>query len=221
MRDSKFIAAAAGFVFLCSATAIAISLSGGFGPRLESAPYLAVGKTLARQALVLLKPGGLVTVITRDTAAFQNPATDLVLAGFKAELNKARVNISAIETLQIDPLRPMAVPAGDFAQWIKHASKGSVIVSLMGPPVLNDTELSQLGEIKPSIVAFCSGPVRDQVDLRVLFSQGLLQAAVVSKRAGLCKPSNSSNERALFDSRFVEVTSGNLTALSTVSNASQ
>jgi hypothetical protein len=221
MRHSKFTAAAAGFVFLCSATKIAICLNGGFGPRLESAPYQAVGRTLARQALVLLKPGGLVTVITRDTAAFQNPATDVVLASFKTELAKARVKISSVETLQIDPLRPMAVPSGDFAQWIRHASKGSVIVSLMGPPVLNDIELSQLGEIKPSIVAFCSGPVRDQVDLRVLFSRGLLQAAVVSKRAALCKPCNSSNEREHFDSRFVEVTSGNLTALSTVSNASQ
>jgi hypothetical protein len=95
-----------------------------------------------------------------------------------------------------------------------------VIVSLMGPPVLSDTELKQLGEVKPTVVALCSGPVREQVDLRSLFSQGLLQAAVVSKRPALCKVSQSSNEREVFNSRFVEVTSGNLAVLSTVSNAS-
>jgi hypothetical protein len=134
-------------------------------------------------------------------------------------LARTQVKIGAVEVLQIDPLRPMAVPSGDFVQWIKHASNGSVIVSLMGPPVFSDKELSQLSEIKPAIVALCSGPVREQVDLRSLFSKGLLQAAVVSKRSALCKAASSSNERDAFDSRFVEVTSGNLASLSSVSNA--
>jgi hypothetical protein len=220
MRDNKFIAASAGFIFVCSGLAMALCLTGGPGPQLEPGPYRAVGRTLARQSLALLKPGGSITVITRDTATFQNPATDVLLLAFRAELDNAHAKIDSVQTLQIDPLRPAAVPSGDFAQWIKHASKGSVIVSLMGPPTLSELERTQVGEIKPAIVAFCSGPVLEQVDLRALFSQGLLHAAVVSKAAGLCKSSRSSSEREIFDSRFIEVTGANLAALSAVSNTS-
>ena len=219
MRDNKLVAVAAGVVLLCSGAAILLRVSGGFGPGLDPTPYRAVGRALARQALALLKPGGTITVVTRDTTTFQNPATDVVLAAFRKDLATTGVKISSIETLQIDPLRPTAVPSGDFLQWIKHASKGSVIVSLMGPPALSDAELKQLHELKPAIVALCSGPVREQMDLRSLFSQGLLQAAVVSKRPALCKTTPTSNEREAFDSKFVEVTSANLAALSTVSNA--
>jgi hypothetical protein len=106
MRDNKFIAAAAGIVLLCSGAAIVLRLSGGFGPGLEPAPYQAVGRTLARQAVALLKPGGTITVVTRDTATFQNPATDVVLAVFRTELARTHVKISSVEALQIDPLRP-------------------------------------------------------------------------------------------------------------------
>jgi len=70
-------------------------------------------------------------------------------------LAKAGVKIDSIQALEVDPLRPVAVPAGDFFQWIKNSTKGSVIVSLMGPPMLNETQLEQLGEVKPAIVAFC------------------------------------------------------------------
>jgi len=196
-------------------------LNGGLGPTLDPSPCQAVGRTLARQALKLLQPGGTITVITRDTMMFQNPATDVVMSSLKAELARAHAQVGSVESLQIDPLQPAVVPSRDFVQWIKKASKGGVIISFMGPPVLSETELKSLGEVKPAIVALCSGPVVEQVDLRSLFSQGLLQAAVVGKRAALCKPARSSNEREVFDSRFVEVTAGNLAALSSGSNVSR
>src|SRR5579872_4086754 len=162
MRDNKVIGAAAGVVALGSALALVFSLSSGFGPHIDPAPYQAVGRVLARQSLAFLKPGGRVTVITRDTLSFQNPATDCQLASFRKELGKAGVKIDSLQALQIDPLRPTTVPAGDL------------LVSFMGPPIFNDTQLAQLGDVKPAIVAFCSGSVRDQVDLRSLFSLGLL-----------------------------------------------
>jgi hypothetical protein len=220
MRDNKTIAIVAGAVSLGSASAIVMALVGGFGPRIDPAPYRAVGDALARQTLALVKPGGRVTVITRDTQTFQNPATDLQFAALRKDLAKAGVRIDSIQSIQVDPLRPLAVPAGDFLQWIKHSSKGDVIVSLMGPPIFSDAQLSQLDEIKPAIIAFCSGPIRDQVDLRSLFSRGLLQAAVVSKRPAEIKSAPSAGEREIFDRQFVEITAGNLTALSTVSNGS-
>jgi hypothetical protein len=220
MRDNKVIGTVAGVVSLTSALGLALFLAGGFGPRIDPGPYEAVGRVLARQTLALLKPDGRVTVITRDTLAFQNPATDFQLKGFRKELAKAGVKIDSIEALQADPLRPMTVPAGDFFQWIKNSAKGNVIVSLMGPPILSDTQLAQLGEVKPAIIAFCSGPVNDQVDLRSLFSHGLLQAAVVSKRNAAIKPVSSAGERELFDRQFLEVTATNVAALSTVSTTS-
>lgn len=218
MRDNKVIGTAAGVVALGSALALVFTLSAGFGPHLDAAPYEAVGRVLARQTLGFLKPGGHVTVITRDTVSFQNPATDYQLASFRRELAKTGAKLDSVQALQIDPLRPMTVPAGDFFQWIKNASTGDVLVSFMGPPVLSETQLAQLGDVKPAIVAFCSGSVRDQVDLRALFSLGLLRAAVVSKRSAAVRIRPAGSERELFDRQFVEVTTANIGALSAVSN---
>jgi hypothetical protein len=214
MRNNKVVGTAAVFVAIGSALAIVCSVSEGFGPRLDPAPHEAAGRVLARQTLSLLKPGGRITVISRDTLTFQNPASDIQFAAFRKELSKAGVKVDSVEAIQIDPLRPAAVPSGDFFQCIKNSANGSVVVSLMGPPVLTEPQLAQLGQVKPAIVAFCSGAVRDQVDLRGLFSQGLLQAAVVSKRNVSIKPGPAQNEREAFDRQFVEVTAANLTALS-------
>ena len=152
-------------------------------------------------------------MITRDTAAFQNPASDVLLKSFRAELSRNAVKIDALQSIEVDPLRPVSVPAGDFFQWITKSEKGSVLVSFMGPPVLNDTQVSRLGEIKPAIIALCSGPVRDQVNLRTLFSQGLLRAAVVSRRPVLARSAGASTDRDAFDREFVAVTAENAPAL--------
>lgn len=217
MRDNKLIGTCAGLTTLGSSLAIAFFLSPGFGPHLDSSPHEAVGRVLAQQTLALLRSGGRITAIVRDTATFENPATEVQFASFRQELAKARVKIDSIEALEVDPLRPIAVPASDFCQLLRNGTKGSVIVSFMGLPVLSDTQIAQLGEIRPSIVAFCSGSLRDQVDLPSLFARGLLHAAVVSKRkVGTARPTS---EREVFDRQFIAVTPANLAALSTASNA--
>jgi hypothetical protein len=220
MRDNKVIGIIAGVVSLGSGLALALSLSGSFGPPSHQAPFEAVGRALARQTLAFLKPGGRVTVITRDTQTFENPATDFQFAGFQQELAKAGVKIDSIQALQVDPLQPMSVPAGDFFQSIKSSGKGDVLVSFMGPPILTDTQVAQLGEIKPAIIAFCSGLVRDQVDLRALFSHGLLRAAVVSKRTADIKPASSPAEHDSFDRQFLQVTAANVAGVGAASVAS-
>src|SRR6185369_13349222 len=169
--------------------------------------HAAVGTVLAQQTLSLLKPGGQITVISRDTASFQNPATDILFAALSKALKRGGVKIAAIESLQVDPLRPVSVPSGDFFRLIKTSAKGNVIVSLMGPPTLTDPQLLQLGETNPAIVAFCPGPLRDQVDLRSLFSHGLLQAAVVSKRDIKLTQARPASEQEAFDRLFLLVTS--------------
>lgn len=220
MQDNKLVGTVAAFVALGSSVAIVFWVSDGFGPHLNPAPHEAVGHVLARQTLSLLKPGGRITVITRDTVAFQNPACDVQFAAFRKELAKGGAKIDSIQVIQIDPLRPAVVPAGDFFQCIKSSAKGAVIVSLLGPPVLTEAQMAQLGEVKPAIVAFCSGPVRAQVDLKALFAQGLLQAAVVSKHDIAITRSPAENEREAFDQQFLEVTPGNLAALTVGRNSS-
>jgi hypothetical protein len=217
MRDNKLVGIASALVALSSALAIVLSTSNAFGPRLDPAPHEAAGRVLARRTISLLKPGSQVTVISRDNVTFQNPASDILFAAFRKELSKARVKIDSVQSIQIDPLRPVAVPAGDFFQCIKTSANGAVIVSLMGPPVLTEAQLAQLGPVNPAIVAFCSGPVRDQVDLRALFAQGLLKAAVVSKRHDLVARGPAKNEQEAFDRQFVEITAANLAALSSLS----
>lgn len=209
MRDNKVIQALAGLVTLGSVVAIVIVSRGGFAPGLEPHPHQAAGWAVARQALSLLKPGGQVMVITRDTTEFKNPATDFQLASFKQEMKRARVSISAVQLLQTDALRPMEVPAADFMDWINKSPAGSVIVSFMGPPVLTASQRKQLGEIKSAIVAFCPGSWPDRVNLKSLFDQGLLQSAIVSRRT---PPSSAKppSLQAWFDRSFTVVTAANV-----------
>src|SRR5579883_909902 len=119
MRDNKAIAIGAGVIALGSAIGLWFCLGNGFGPPTDARLPQAVGEGLARQTLKLLKPGGKVTVITRDTVAFQNPSSDYALGAFRQVLRKAGVEVNSVQALQIDPLRPALVPPGDFLQWIK------------------------------------------------------------------------------------------------------
>jgi hypothetical protein len=163
---------------------LCLSLHGGLGPRVDAGPYEASGRLMAQQALAWLEPGGQITIITRDTTTFKNPASDIQLAGFRKAINQAHAAIRSIHALQVDPLRPIAVPSSDFCEVIRNTPQGSVIVSFMGPPVLTGADRSRLGEIQPAIVAFCSGSLPESVDLRSLFEEGLLHAAVVVDRRG-------------------------------------
>ena len=159
---------------------------------------------MALQAVRLLKPGGQIIIITRDTAAFKNPAADIQLATFKKELRKTHAAIGSVHAIQVDPLKPVQAPAGDFFELIRQTASQNVIVSFMGPPLLSETQARQLGGVKPGIVAFCSGSLPDQIDLRAFFEQGLLGAAVVSRRNPLA--SQPKDLQGWFDRYFVAVT---------------
>ncbi len=137
---------------------------------------------MAQQALACLEPGGQITIITRDTSTFRNPASDIQLDSFCKTINQAHAVIESIHKLQVDPLRPIAVPSSEFSDIIGGAPPGSVIVSFMGPPRFTSAERSRLGDIQPAVVAFWSGRLPELVDLRSLFKQGLLKAAGVDCR---------------------------------------
>jgi hypothetical protein len=211
MRESKVIGTISGLTAFAACAAIYFSTKGGTGPSFDATPHEATGLVIAQQALSLLKPGGQISIIARDTRAFKNPASDTQLASFQKALRNAGASIRTTLMLQVDPLRPVQVPASDFFELIRSSTPGSVIVSFMGPPLLTDAQRAQLGEIKPSIIAFCSGTIPELVDLRALFDQGLLHAAILAKHN---KPAASPGDlRKCFDSSFVAITSANLTDL--------
>jgi hypothetical protein len=215
MRDSRALDIIAGVITLGAGAVIFFTRPGMFSPGLNSQPHQAAGVVLAKQALHLLEPGGQVTLIVRDTAAFPNPASDVLLASFQKTLHQGHAAIASIVTLQVDPLRPVEVPAGDFYELIKKTPKGSVIVSFMGPPLLSPEQRSRLGEVKPAIVAFCSGNLPRRLDLKDIFVQGLLHAAVVSRRypTGTSPPRD---QQGWFDRSFVAITPVDLAALAAV-----
>jgi hypothetical protein len=218
MQDSPAIATVAGLVTLGAAAAVFFSRPGALPPGIDPHPHQAVGTVLAQQALRLLQPGGQLILIVRDTAAFPNPASDIQLASFKRTIRTANAPITSILALQVDPLRPVEVPPGDFFELIKKTPKGSVIVSFMGPPLLSPEQCLRLKEIKPAIVAFCSGNLPQRLNLKAFFEQGLLHAAVVSRHAPLATPP-SQGLQGWFDQSFLAITPSNLAMLATARDA--
>lgn len=219
MRDSRAIQGIACVITLGAAAAFCLTLRGGLPPRLGSKPHEAAGWYMAQQTLRCLQPGGQVILIARDTTLFQNPATDVQLASFRETLRKSHVTISSVQLLGVDPLRPMEVPAGDFQELIRKAPKGSVIASFMGPPpLLNPAQRQRLEETKPTVVAFCPGTLPDRVNLPALFEQGLLQAAVISRRDPASSAAAAKGLQGWFDQVFVGVTGAEAASLSTSSD---
>ena len=220
MRDSKIIGAGAIITTLAAGLVSYFAIAGGFGPSFDPAPHRATGRVMAEEALKLLKPGGEIIVIARDTTAFKNPATDAQMSSFQKTLSQAHAKIGHIHALQVDPLRPVEVPAGDFFELLRKCPAQDVIVSFMGPPLLNEPQRLQLGEVKPAIVAFCSGAIPEQVELQSLFAQGLLKAAIIAKRNVPVTAPASGSFRECFDRSFLVITPDNLGSLPTPQSAS-
>ena len=176
-----------------------------FAPPVDRQVHAAIGQALGREAINLLGPGGGVTVITRDTAAFPHPALDIVLEHLKREVSRAGGKVVGTRLIQLDPIRPAEVPPGDFVELIQRSSPGQVIVSLLGPPFLSQDQRRRLGRIKPRIVAFCSGNLAENLDLPSFFEAGLLHAALVSQPLSSLRAdaSHSSAERFAQLSRTV------------------
>jgi len=181
----------------------------GFDPR----PEHALGQVLAEEAAKLLTGGGRLTVITRDPAAFASPASALQLEGFYAELKKSKLTVAATNIVQQDPLRLVRVPPGAFVDVMRKLGENDVIVSFLGPPVLDGEQKARLGEKRPYVVAVCSGWLPRQVDLKGLFAEKLLHVAVVSRLQAAPTPPTSQNPREWFDHYYEVITPANLSEL--------
>jgi len=211
-RHPAVISASVGIIFLAWAVIHFTTTEGP--PRFDAGPHRALGEVLAREALKVHESGKRLILITRETDQFKAPAFEAQLAGFEETLAKAGVKITTRRLLKVDPLRLPAVPPGDFAELLRKADEKDVIVSLLGPPILDDTQVDRLGKKRPHVLAVCSGTVPQRVDLRQLFKWKLMEVAVVSRDTPVGHPGGGT--QAEFDRMFTLVTAANLSDLPAV-----
>ena len=174
-------------------------------PRVESVVYSEVGRTLATAALDVLPKGGngRVVVIARDTQTYRQPAMDITMSEFEKIVTKAGIPISK-RLVQIDPLRPVEIPPGDFYEAIRRANTNDVIVSFLGPPILDIDQQAKLTGPKPRIVALCTGAMAEAANLGDLAARGLLQAAIVN-RTSTTAATNKTGGNLTFDQLYALV----------------
>jgi hypothetical protein len=212
MRDSKTI----NILSLCLiAAAVVILAAGAFHlpPRFDKNLHAEIGRTLAREAAKLGASGKEIVLIRRDNEAFSQPAMETAAAAFRTEITRSGIKEVTIHAVRLDPLKPAEVPSGDFFEILRRSTDKQMIVSLLGPPILSEDQVSKLGTLKAKVVAFCPGATSG-VDLRTLFKAGLLHAAIIERNSER-QPGNKPG-KVTFDQLYTVVESGSspsLTAL--------
>ncbi len=183
-------------------------------PAFDPRPHAAAGAVMAEMALGLLPAGGRLVVIQRDTSQFAIPAAEAQYAAFLQAVTRAGVTVASVQAIKNDPLRPVLVSPGDFFELLRKAPEGTVLVSFMGPPLLSEEQRAKLGPPRAKVVAFCAAGYPAPADLRALFDQQLLSAAILARRD---TPANAHpvTRQDWFDQSFLAVTGANLQALAT------
>lgn len=178
-------------------------------PPTDLRPHEALGEVLAEEAVRHLQPGARLIVLARDPAAFEVPAATAQVEAFLRALRKADRHVHEQRAIRLDPLRLAAVPPGDFFDLLRLGRAEDVIVSFLGPPVLEPTQQAALAPGRPQVLAVCSGNSPARVNLRELFAQGLLRAVVVSRPDAPARAAPGSRQRA-FAQVFQLITPANL-----------
>lgn len=187
-------------------------------PKVDARLQEALGQVMAEEGAKLLGSGGHLTLICLDTSTIKNPNADYQVKAFHRALRKAKLPLAGTNSIKLDPLRLVRVPAGDFVEIMRKQSDNDVIVSFLGPPVLNAEQRAKLGETKPRILALCSGWMPRQVDLRELFAQNLLHVAVISRSAPTPTAPSSNDAKDWFDQFYQIVMKSNLSELPLLTN---
>lgn len=178
-------------------------------PPIDPRPHAGLGEAMAGEAVKLMKGDARLIVITRDQQSFQLPALEAQQQGFLKAIEAAGKKVHAIRAMKVDPLRVVAAPPGDFFELLRQGKDSDVIVSFLGPPVLNADQLMRLGTKRSRIVALCSGTMPARIDLKKAFEQKLLNAAIISRPDAPAKAA-AGEPRAAFEQFFKVVTSANL-----------
>ena len=181
-------------------------------PGIEPRPHVAIGEALAAQTAKAIGPGGRVTLIAPDVVAFKHPGAEIQLMAFHRALRQAKLTVAATNWIKLNPLYLRRVPPGDFADILRKQSDADVIVSLLGPPLLAAEHKARIGEKHPRVVAVCAGDLPLYFNLKPLFADNLLHAAIISRRSPGPAP-QSENLSQWFDHFFQWITAQNLADL--------
>ena len=177
-------------------------------PAVEPRPHLALGEALAAQAVKAIGPGGRITLIAPDVVAFKHPGAEVQLTAFHRTLREAKLSVAATNWIKLNPLYLRRVPPADFAELLRKQSDGDVVVSLIGPPLLTAEQKARLGEKRPRVVAVCSGDLPLHFNLKSLFADNLLYAAIINRRGSGATP-QSENLSQWFEHFFQWITAEN------------
>ncbi len=164
-----------------AAVAVLVWTFGSLPPSEDTRVPERIGKEMALETLRLRGSTGRVVVLARDTEEFPQKAVDIALSGFHAELGRPGAKADVVRRFQVDPLRMVQVPPGDFFEPMRRSKAGDVIVSFMGPPLLSEEQRSQLGVIQPKVVAFCPGYLPRYINLALMMERGVLHGGVVAR----------------------------------------
>jgi hypothetical protein len=181
-------------------------------PQIDPLPHLGIGEALAER-VVRLNGSGRITLITPDISMGKFPGTRIQLKAFHAAMQQANLSVSATNIVKLDPNRVLRMPPGDFADILRKLTDADVVVSLLGPPVLNAEQRARVGDRRPKIVAVCSGDMPKQVNLKALFADGFLHAAIVSRPSPALTLPGSDKPADWFNHFFLWITPQNLTEL--------
>ena len=178
-------------------------------------PCQALGQVLAEEAAKVLGPDRRVALIAPNTSVFPNPAADHLAEGFFRAARSLQFNIVGTNWIELDPIRLVRVPPGDYLEVLLKRSANDVVVSFLGPPLLSDEQRAKLAGKAPRIVALCAGNLPRQTNLKALFERNLLHVAVISRPNPAAGQPTTQGARAWFDQFYQIVTRANLADLPT------
>ena len=212
MKSSKAINWVAGAVIIAMTAWLYLFLF-PTPPVIDARPHQGLGEVMAGEAVKLADGGARIIVITRDMGSFKLPAAEVQLASCLSFLKVAGKTPAAIRTIKVDPLRVVGVPPGEFFEILRQGKENDVIVSFLGPPMLDAGQIARLGPKRPRIVALCAGAMPARMDLKRAFEQQLLHTAIVSRPDA---PAHAAvgTTRSAFEQMFKVITPGNVAELS-------
>ena len=149
-------------------------------PKINAALHQAIGEVLAAEVIKVSGGKGELTVITMAPGDSEVMAAQF--AAFKAALGKAgglkirkHVEIESDKKAKYGP--GYGLSASKLARELKKHPDVAVLVSFVGVPTMDESELKELGEPVPPIVAFA----RDADKLGALAQKQILRAAIVPR----------------------------------------
>ena len=187
----------------------------GIPPRVAPQAHTGIGEVLAEQAAKALGSGGKITLIAPDISVHRHPGSEVQLKAFFKALRRANLAVSATNQIKIDPLRLIRMPGNDFVNLLRKQSEGDVVVSLLGPPIPTAEQKAALPAKRARVIAVCSGDLPQQVNLKPLFEENLLHAAIVSRAAPGISAPQTDEPQAWFQHFYQTITPANLGDLPT------